>query len=267
VQGRDLDLLPDTKKWYSVILNQQEVAHGLRNGFTTFRISETHERSSNPTIDALECYVCNFSSVASWIPSTMESVVPCTSRCNVQPDERTTEKFQQRKNLFFSLQSLAQFCWALRPLGALEESSITILRRLLQDTALERNLGIADLVDSILESHGWGAEDRESFCDKSSLEGCSKFLVKCRAALDGSSTWQPILRSCLRSAMQLAARRPLNFQALLESETSPCSHASPFIIETLQTPNMNPDLIADFVELCCEYLLATVLRAAWTVVC
>jgi hypothetical protein len=256
-QGRDVSLLVGVSKWYVVFLTQQEVAQAFRNGFVSVRVSEAFDGSTYAVLDALECYACPFSSISPWMPRALRSVVSLTTK---QETACSYAGHVSSKKFFTSsINALAAVARLLRPLKALSTSHVDVIGQLISDATVTFNDELYASVGSILESLGWDDEKRDSFREKSILDGCSSFLHSCQDKLKSPNLRQnwphchEQLQSCLKAASKVVAIRSQNDLTKYDSGLAVGTKASQFLVTCFESSDACLPTLPYLVELCRKF--------------
>jgi hypothetical protein len=254
LQGRDLRLVPGVSKWYVVFLSQQEIAQAFRNGFVSIRVSEAFDGSKSSILDALECYACGYSSLSSWMPRALQSVVSSTTKQESYPSHAGDTGL--KKCLSSNINALSSVASLLRPLKTLSSSDADVFRQLVSDAAVAFSDELFLSIGSVLEALGWEDETRDLLRDRAVLDGCSAFLHSCQEKLKSPHllrNWQRYhlpLESCLKAASKVVATRPLNYLTRYGTGLTVGAKASQVLVGCFEKSDASLRVMPYLVELC-----------------
>lgn len=249
-----MSLRPDLQQWYSVFLTKQEAARAVRTGFVLIRLSDTFDSCTNSVVDAIECYACKLAEISSWIPYSVQSVVPCPPKTDAVDVRESPPSTKPSREL--SLEALAELGSTLRPLKPLDEPHVVLLRRLVSDAAVVYSSAISDIIDAILGALNWDDDAQEAFRDNAILNGCNRFLVQCPTLLQPPlihSNWYQVsspLRCCLMAASAVVASRPLEYRTFFGNGSTLGDAASQALVDGFKSSDASLALIPDLVNLC-----------------
>lgn len=261
IEGRPMECLPGTKKWYCHVLTAQEIALGVRNGLFVLSVGSTFDSSSSPVLDALEVYAVDAHKLEHWIPVGLQSLTPPGSDASkALPSVDSQSSQPQKSALLLSLEAFMRFSQLLSPLVyVLSQMEKTLLEKIVMTHALEDDNEVFDGVDTVLACFGMKGGSRAAFCDKAIIGGCLDFLVEFGRQVEGRSQdfrsfWeraQARLRKCFNISRTVATSRPINyFQSVHDMSRSPGIEASKFMPDCFERLSCSTDLVPDFVELC-----------------
>ncbi|CAB9508930.1 Auxin transport protein BIG [Seminavis robusta] len=225
VQGRPVEVQSAMKKWYSVSLSDEEVALTARTGVLAIGISQAHDAGSSPLIDALEVYAYDKREIEMWLPKVLAT--DATKASTV--DNSETDDSVVAKAMVLASHAIESHCALLGQAPSLPATESDLLKRIVQQTAVNRNKPIRESVDKLLSRLYPSPQARNSVKDEGALQGCSLLLSRCQVLLeatkaaDGSGsqssigfdnvwfTIRALLRSCLRTSSLIARCRPINY--------------------------------------------------------
>lgn len=270
IQGRPVDLTPRAKKWYCLPLTNEEIALSVRNGLVSVGIGRTFDSTSNVIIDAMEVYGVERHIVDTYLPkryfATGDAAQTNLSRVpHVQPSLQQSSA--DSEGLIMSSRALSFLCELVRSNKLLSDVERGFLRRLVQETALDRNRKVRECVQVLLERLEPDDRSRKSFHDESLLLGCSKTLGRMKDIFFDSSMDDDdeqgsmsdakgvalgcILRDCLQAASSIARERPMNYLQSMErivennlSSSSLAVDASHVIVEGFRKAAQYGDLLS-----------------------
>lgn len=251
-----MSLRPDLQQWYSFFLTKQETAQAFRTGFVAIRLSDTFDSCTNSVVDAIECYAIKATAISSWLPCSVQSVVPSPSET-----EEIDGGPSLTPSLSLSLEALAEIGSTLRPLKPLGESQVGLLRRLVTDAVVAYSPTISDSVDAILGALNWDGDAQDAFRDNAILDGCHRFLQKCHELLGtplNHSNWHqvsPPLQCCLLAASKVVANRPLEYRAYFGNGSTLGDTSSRALVECFKLSDASLTMIPDLVDLCCTCIV------------
>lgn len=225
VQGRPIALQSGLKKWYSISLTDEEVALTVRSGVLAIGISQAHDGSSSPLIDALEVYAYDRREIEAWLPKILS--VDGFNAADTSDDGRDDNAVT--KGMVMASRSLESLCDLLGPSQSLPATESDLLKRMVQQTAVNRNRMVRECVDKLLSRLYPSPQARNSVKDEGALQGCSLLLSRCQVLLEATNagaagsdvlssgfdnawfTVRALLRSCLRTSSHIARCRPINY--------------------------------------------------------
>ena len=269
VQGRPIELQAGTKKWYSVTLTDEEIAITVRTGVLSVGISHAFDSTSSPLLDAIEIYAINRQEVDPWLPRRLSTNPTAKLDLSDPCDDSQTSKA-----LVLSSRSLEALCELVGPAKSLPKAQSDLLKRMVQEITVNRNILVSDCVENLLKRLYPNPQARNSIKDEGALQGCSMLLSHCQTLLESSkaaddadstasadfdNAWFTVrahLRSCLRTSAYIACCRPVNYlrasDVIAENKVSSGSIAvdsSKLISEGIQRSLPCEDLCELFVEL------------------
>ena len=171
VMGRKKILSADCKRWYDIPLTKEEVVLSVRNGFVSLGFGPPVVAGNNALVDAIEVYAIERSKIEYFIPTQLTV-------------SGTHEMEQQAKQTSANGNSVNSVVLQLRILSHLLElfnrdtrtPQISVLKQLLQKTALEEESAVRQSVIDLLQK----VEPNRSLCqrivDESTLLGLSRVL-------------------------------------------------------------------------------------------
>ena len=243
----------------------------LRTGVLALTISQAHDASSSPLLDALEVYAFDRREIDVWLPKILSIDGP---KASATPDELCEDNAVTKGMVMASL-SLESLCDLLGPAQSLPTTESDLLKRMVQHTAVNRSRVVRDCVDKLLWRLYPSPQARNSVKDEGALQGCSLLLSRCQVLLETSKatdsetaptsfgfdnawfTVRALLRSCLRTSSHIARCRPINYlrasDVIAENKISSGSIAvdsSKLISEGVRRGLPCEDLCQLFVELC-----------------
>ena len=153
LQGRPVDLTPRVKKWYSLPLTDEEIALSVRSGMLTIGIGPSFDSSNNVVVDSIEVYAAKRKSIETWLPKSYfgvggNKVPPCSS--TQYPVAVPSDYESGSKGLISSVRALSFLCELADSSKVLSESDRNFLRKLIQDTALDRDKKMKESVHELL---------------------------------------------------------------------------------------------------------------------
>lgn len=196
----------------------------LVSGVLAITVSQAVDSSSNSILDAFEVYAVDKPEIDSWLPKKLQD----TTKSAPSGRDETLVDSAGPHSIILTSRSLESLCDILGTAKSLPKTESDLLKRMVQHTAVNRNVVVRDCVDKLLCRLYPSPQARNSIRDEGALQGCSLLLSKCQVLLettrateeampDSSSfengwfTVRALLRSCLRAAAHIARRRPINY--------------------------------------------------------
>jgi hypothetical protein len=270
IAGRPVEIQAGLKKWYSVSLTDEEVALTARTGVLAIGIAPAHDAASSPLVDALEVYGFQKPEIDNWLPK----VLSADSSKAAKGDQNDADDSSVSRGMILASRSIELLCALLGQTPSLPTTESDLLKRIVQQTAVNRNSAIREAVDKLLWRLYPSPQARNSVKDEGALQGCSLLLNRCQVLLEATKasddagsqasvgfdnvwfTIRALLRSCLRTSSLIARCRPINYlkasDLIAENKISSGSIAvdsSKLISEGINRGLPCEDLFELFVEL------------------
>jgi hypothetical protein len=231
VQGRDIEVTPGEKRWYNIVLTEEEVALVARTGYISVLVSPTRDFNHRPVVDSIEIFASKaelatfprsyfathssktptdslFGGINHWIPVKGDPI-----GCEVSLEHAVNAA----ASLSQLLRSPTHFSAALKKnFWDIVESTVA-----LRSVSFKQNLRkLAAWVER-------DASEREKQYDGRVLKGCFDCLDKCSSCTtktvsesydtkEGESDmlWRSIydvVNDCMEISLKIAKDRPINF--------------------------------------------------------
>jgi hypothetical protein len=225
VNGRPVDVLSSTRKWYSVVFTSEEIALGLRSGRISIRFSRAFDEGCKPVVDAVEVFGVDYSVVAAWIPTRLQSIATRGISHPASENGSLSGRHEvgSEEEGLLALSSLCSLCSLFRvpkPLGSIDRTYLEnfVCLTAFQDDRHNEN------VDAILSCFEPEGASRRLYRDKGIVAACFERLSDCRLKFDNDevvtgqshSVFYRTVSKYLRAALRVARARPVNYLQALD---------------------------------------------------
>ncbi|KAG7367435.1 GRF zinc finger domain containing protein [Nitzschia inconspicua] len=270
VQGRELEVTPGGKRWYNVVLTDEEVALGIRTGCISVCIFPSQDPGNLPVVESIEVYGTEFSSVV--IPrSYFARSVDRTARSLPPP------KTLQPKNFVMALEHALHATVSLSKVMGTNSVNSFLSVDVKGEfwNIVEQSVAFAKMnfFRSLKELASYVEQDESEMkkrLDESVLQGIGlglnnvSSLIKIRSErrIEGESylEWRSIydiVREYMETAIEIAKKRPISF--LQSFGKGVAASVSDIVIQGRRHFNYFDELISICVELLLTEMALTLL--------
>lgn len=260
VQGNRIDMVPGEKRWYAVHLTMQGVIAGMRSGVISVFISKTFGGISKAIIDGLELHGIERSTIESWVPTSVKSLV-ASHHPTFPGADHLGGTMAKSERLRLILSGLSNFAHTFNcPCSMVFDKAL--LSDVIAESFLRGDVGMLGDMTHLVASAGLLENDRQGLVDDALISAGANLLEKYRNCfeekrhVDTEARWnlwhtfRPIMRAYFRAVAVVARLRPKNYlkSARNYSESIAVKISKLMGEEFLSSPN-NADAVSDFVEL------------------
>eukprot|EP00934_Nitzschia_sp_Nitz4_P001486 Nitzschia sp. Nitz4//scaffold80_size88189//52173//65261//NITZ4_005091-RA/size88189-snap-gene-0.2-mRNA-1//1//CDS//3329558642//1486//frame0 len=231
VQGRPIDIVPNSKKWYSILLTDEEITVGLRSGVVTFTIVPEPLSTCEVAVDSIEVYAVGRDDAG---VKVKRAFFDRSDRTNGVPrlDDSVLDNVSSgdSRMLSLALKAAGKYCTTAKR-SDIALSQLQLLRNLVQATALSADPELTDAVRELVNVSLSDAPQRNVLYMENILRGCLNMLIEVQGTtgkhfLDVSSSpssWnglRKVLHDCLRKVVAFACENPMDYLHAVELVSS-----------------------------------------------